>query len=351
MSYQTELQNALTNYQKMLEVYEQLISSQRYFEIISTMPFEFLGAAQLCDKLTLYERLEKKPRMFFASKEEAYIFYQSLIKFPEKSKKLLEDAAYMAEVGKVASDLNRFASTSPYLGDTYKVVPNNDIITMAEKCLREIPLYRKKLTKEFRWNYIESVILSLNQEELDWLLEKKVIKSIDIDNISLTETVNQYQEKVKHLCTALGRELPAEATYIIKLKAVTFNNDDGVSRQDVIKKMQAMRISHPMQPIRLVAIPYVFTPEVGNPEPAVRIEWEGQCIGNVGKDVVAEVDSKFNHPQYTADLVDITGGNDVAFGCKIKLGVIAPEIIKEASSSIPQGFEPVSEKTQTPVLN
>ena len=346
MSYQTELQSALNYYQKMLETYEQLTNSQRYFEIISVMPFEFLGATQLCDKLSLYEKLEKKPRMFFSNKEEAFSFYQNLINFPGKSKKLLEDAAYMAEVGKVATDINKFASTSPYLGDIYKVVPNDDIITMAEKCLREIPLYRKKLTKEFRWNYIESVILSLNQEELDWLLDKKVIKSIDLDNISLTETVNQYQEKIKHLCTKLGRDLPAEAVYTIKLKAVTFNNDDGTSRQDIIKKMQEVRTFHPERPIRLTAIPYIFTPEVGNPEPALRIEWDGQCIGNVGKDVVAEVDKKFSHPQYTADLIDIVGGDDVAFGCKIKLGVIAPEIIKEENQSIPKGFEPINEKPE-----
>lgn len=344
MSYQTELQAALNYYQKMLESYEQLVTSQRYFEIISTMPFEFLGATQLCDKLSLYERLEKKPRMFFNSKEEAFIFYQKLVGFPSKSKKLLEDAAYMAEVGQVAGEINKFASNSPYLGDTYKVIPNEDVITMAEKCLREIPQYRKKLTKNFRWNYIESVIMSLNQEELDWIVSKKVIRTEDIDHISLTETTNQYQEKVKHLCTLLGRDLPAEAVYQVKLKGVTFTNDDGISRQEVIKKLQEMRTLHPERPVRLNAISYVYTPEVGNPEPALRIEWDGQCIGNVGKDVIAEIDAKFNHPQYTADLITINGGEDVAFGCQIKLGVIAPEIIKE--DKVPQGFELVNDKAE-----
>lgn len=321
------MENALNKYKEKLEAYDKLTSSPEYLEIISTMPFEFLNAIQLCEKLVLYQNLQKKPHMYFSNRDEAVVFYNNLISFRKRTSKLLEDATYMAEIGRLAQEINSFC-TCPYLGPTYFVLPNYEVINIAKKCLTEIPQYPRLCTKEFRWNYIESIILSLSIEDLKWMAKAGIIKNEDIDHISLIEKTNAYQDKIKELCEHFHREIPPEQSYTIKLKGVSFPNKDGSSRQEILKELHEYMKVNPSP--QLTTRTYIYTPEIGSPEPALAILYNGHEIGNVGKDIIAEIDAKFNHPQYTAELVDVYGGeNNKCFGCKIKLGVIAPELTKE----------------------
>lgn len=331
--YQKNFNASLTIYKQKLSEYEQLTDTPEYQEIISTMPFQFLNATQLCRKLQLFESLEKKPHMFFSTVDEAKVFYKNLISFKSQSAKLLEDAAYMAQVGDVAEQINHLAKNDPYLGPAYQVLPNMEIINLAKQCLTEIPQYPRMLTKAFRYNYIESCILSLNTSELEWLCKANIIKSEDIDHISLTESYNDYAEKIGFLCRHFNRDAPIRQTFQVKLKGVTFANEDGSSRQDYLRELKSILDINPEADIKLRAESYTYVPETGSPEPAIRILWEDKCIGNIPKDMAADLLEKFNNPQYTADFVCLTGyqSDSYSIGCQIHLNVIASEYLQECS--------------------
>lgn len=330
--YQDSFNEHLKIYEQHLAAYEDLVNSSMYQEITSTMPFQFLSATQLCKTLELYDKLEKKPHMYFPNMDQAKVFYKNLISFKSQSNKLLEDAAFMAEVWAASEKVNDWAMSSPYLGTAYKIYPNQEIAELAKQCLVEIPKYPKLLTKAFRWNYIESCILSLNMPDLEWLCKASIIKAEDIDHISLTETHNNYQDKILALCQYFGREAPIQKTYQVKLKGVTFTNDDGTSRQDNLRELKNILDTNPNALISLTAESYTYVPEIGNPEPAIRILWDGKCIGNIAKDVAASLVEQFNNPQYTVNFAGLTGGQNDGYslGCTVNLNVIASEYIKSA---------------------
>jgi hypothetical protein len=335
MSYQEQYDYNMRIYQKMLDGYEKAVSSPRYCEILSTMPFEFLNAKHLCDTLALYRKLDKKPRMYFYSVDEAVVLYRNLISFKSRSAKLLEDASYIAEVKHLADCLNSFVHESQYLGDTLCVSDNEEVFAIAESCLKEIPQYSSMLTKVFRYNYIESAISCLNTGDLEIMVSKKIIKAQDLDSIALTGQTKEYEEKIAFLCEILNHPQPTVATYNLKLKGVTFPNEDGSSRQENLKELQAYQESHPEEEIKLTAESYTYQPKIGAPEPAIKISWNGKCIGNVAKDVAAEVEERYTHPQCFAILDRLTGGKEnMSYGCNIKFSIIAPGYAKATEELI-----------------
>lgn len=325
MSYKEQYQEQFTIYQNKLSEYETLIDTAKYQEILATMPFEFLNAVQLCEQLSLYEKLETKPKMHFNSLDEAKVFYKNLINFKSRTENLLDDAAYIAKIGDLAKEINQLVSESSYLENNLAIASNTDIIALAERCLIEIPKFPQILTKKFRWNYIESAIISLNKEDLQILVASKVIKPTDIDNISLIETKNDYTEKVKFLCQIMNRPAPILASYEQKLKGVTFPNDDGSSRQENLAQLKAYAEAHPNETISLTAESYIYTPEIGDPEPAIKVNWDNKTIGNIARSVAEDISEKYKNPQFTASLEKISGGDDkMNYGCVIHLNIIAP---------------------------
>lgn len=329
MSYQEYYNASMEEYSSMLEKYNAAVSSQRYCDILSSMPFEFLNATHLCEKLSLYEKLENKPRMFFNSFEEAKVFYKNLTSFKSKMSKLLEDATYVTETERLAKEINEFVLNNPYLGRALCVEYNNEIANIAERCLVEIPTYPSLLTKKFRWSFIESSILSLPIEDVKALAECKIIKSSDIDHISLSENVEGYHEKIAFLCDYLEHPQPVIASYELKLKGVTFPNDDGTSRQENLAELKRYIKENSLATVVLTAESYEYVPEVGAPEPAIKISWDGKCIGNIAKDVAAEINEKFVNPQFTAMLKNLSGGeNNMSIGCTIQFSIVAPDFIK-----------------------
>lgn len=331
-NYQEQYNKFFEMYKEIMGDYEELTSSPRYQEILETMPFEFLSAIQLCEKLSLFEKLNPKPRMHFQSLDEATVFYRNLINFNKKTDKLLEDASYIAEVQRTAEKLNALVTDSPYLGKRFCIEPNNEIIQLAGRCLTEIPQYPKKLTKAFRWNFIESAIYCLEKEDLAWLADSKVIKADDINHICLTESNPAYKEKVEFLCQKLGHPQPIIASYTLKLKGVTFPNEDGSSRQENLTALREYAESNSNKEIPLTASSYIYVPEIGTPEPAISVAWEGRVIGNIAKDAAAEITEMYTNPQFTASLSKVSGGNDgLNLGCVITLNVIAPEYAPKAT--------------------
>lgn len=333
MTYAEKYQHDLEKYNHLLKNYEELITSPKYHEIISTLPFEFLKALHLCETLTLYDSLKKKPRMKFSSLEEVKVFYKNLTSFNNTVNGLLEEASYLVKIGKWANNINDFIDKSAFLNDSFYIVPNDEVINLARRCLLEIPKYPQLLTKKFRWNFIESAIYSLKLEDLKELVTLNIIKPNDLDHISLIEEKNNYQEKIKELCILLNHPEPIIASYDLKLKAVTFDNEDGSSRQENLKALKFYAENHPNEQIPLTTNIYTYVPEIGAPEPAISVAWDGKIIGNIARVAAEEIVTLYNSPQMKATLNMVSGSRekDMKFGCNIHLEVIAPKYVKEES--------------------
>jgi len=337
LNYEYYMKRYLDEYRVLFDKYNELITSQKYAEIISTMPFEFLNATQLYNKLVLFENLNPKPHMQIHSIEEAKVFYKQLISFKIQSKKLLEDASFICEIGLLVKNLNDYVKNSVYLNDSFLIYENEEVIKLANQCLQVIPDYPKKLTKEFRYNFLESCILSLDTTDLEHLCEVKIIKAEDLDKISLILNQNDYQEKIKFLCMYFEKDAPVIASRSVKISGVTFKNEDGVSRQDILKELQKIIIENPDYKVNLYAEKSTYKPAIGPVEPAIRIMWDNKCLGYLSKDIVSDIYNNYDNPQFKVDFTHITSWNDDKnLGCKINFGIIAPNLIESKENPTPE---------------
>lgn len=335
MSYKEKYEANLAAYQQMYEEFLKAYSSERYKQILQTRAFEFLSAKQLCETLKLFSELTKhesspQPMMAFKTADEAISFYREMIFFnrdPKKIEALLEDASFVEEIGYIAEDINTFVKESPYLGSALLISVNTPLIELAKYCLENVPQYAKLKTRAFRYNFIESAIANLSEKDLKTLCMSKVITADDLDHINLALNIPGYDDKLTYICGLLGHPEPAIATFDIKLKGVTFLNDDGSSRQDALKDLSDYITTHPQEKVVLNAIPYTYTPDIGDPEPAVKILWNDKIIGNLPKDVAKDLTERYTNAVLTATLDKINGGKDgMSFGCNIKLKVKASKI-------------------------
>lgn len=333
-NYESQYKEIFDKYEQMVDKFHKTVESQEYHDASVSASFDFLNALRLCRILKSFAKNPKENTVSFAHVDAVVVFYRDLIHFKKIAPFVLEKAACINQVGKMADEINEFVTSTPYLGKAFSVYFDEDVLKWARECLEEIPKYPDLLTKEFRYSFLQSVIATLPREDLDILVAKKIIGANDINNIAIVSANENYIGKINYLCELLGHPRPVAEQHELKLVGVTFPNDDGTSRQENIVEMRKYMDSHPDEPILLDAEKYTYVPEIGDPEPAIKISWNGKCIGNLAKGVARDIDMRYVNPQFKAYLVSITGGNDgMNIGCKIHLGIIAPEYTKTAEEA------------------
>lgn len=119
-----------------------------------------------------------------------------------------------------------------------------------------------------------------------------------------------------------------------RVVGVSFKNEDGTSRQEILSE------SYEGESVSLDYYEY-------NGEPAYAvIDFLGNQIGNLSRELAAVIYSKYNDCYYDASILRITGGDDTKYlGCVISLDIYdeAPEDVSDniavdstpVSSSIP----------------
>ncbi len=327
MDYKSKYEEQLSKYDALKKQYLDMTSSSEYEQIIVSMPFELLSAKHTYEILELFKNLTTKPKIKFTSVEEAEVLYNSLKTFPQKSKELLDCASYIVTLDSLVKEINDFVKESPYLTESLMIEEKQYLSDIAKDCLENIPEGQKLITMDFRYNYIESCLYCLSKEDLARLVSENMIKSSDLDHISLSGN-EQYEENLKYLCFLTNHKKIIEKSFELRLKGVKFENEDGSSRQSILKDMKTAKKEG--KEIKLETKKYVYTPPVGLPEPAVGIYWEGKCIGNLPAPVSKEIEENFINSQLSAEFKDIVGGSDTTYyGCEITLNVIASKLNRE----------------------
>lgn len=95
-----------------------------------------------------------------------------------------------------------------------------------------------------------------------------------------------------------------------KVVGVTFNNDDGTSRQSIIKNCKA-------------GDDIVFKPVPTNEYPdAIGVfNAKGQQLGHLSQGVAAEIKNKYGYNPMSVTVSNVTGGGDLSYGCNLHIVV------------------------------
>ena len=115
-----------------------------------------------------------------------------------------------------------------------------------------------------------------------------------------------------HVAPASTNERIAE-TIRTKLVGVTYDNEDGENRQDILSSMTGSE--------EIEVEKYIF-----NGEPAAYVKCGNTVLGNLAAELAKDLEGKYPDARYTAEILDISGGGGVhTFGCNIELNIIVEE--------------------------
>lgn len=103
-----------------------------------------------------------------------------------------------------------------------------------------------------------------------------------------------------------------------KVVGVTFNNEDGENRQDILSRMSGSE--------DITVEKYTY-----NGEPAAYVKWGDKVIGNLSAELAGDLARKYPKARYTAEILEISGGGVQMFGCNIEL-----DVIEDATPSVSQ---------------
>lgn len=97
-----------------------------------------------------------------------------------------------------------------------------------------------------------------------------------------------------------------------KVVGVTFQNDDGESRQDILSRMTGN------EEIEIEKTTY-------NGEPAAYVKWDNKILGYLSAELAKDLAARYPNARYTAEILEISGGGVQTFGCNIELDVVVEE--------------------------
>ena len=103
-------------------------------------------------------------------------------------------------------------------------------------------------------------------------------------------------------------KLVVERDFHTKVVGVTFNNDDGTSRQAIIESCK------PGEDIILKPVPTKEYPD------AIGVfNKKGQQLGHIGSELASEIKTKWGHNPMSITIAALTGGGDKAYGCNLHI--------------------------------
>lgn len=321
MSYNEEYGKNMETYKQLMEEYTNITTSEKYKEVCDTMPFDFLNANQKTETLKMFQEVGGTSRFNFKRAEDAISFLLGFVDVRKEMDSILDGASYVASAEKKAKEINELVEKSPYLPSNLKISTDNFIFDVARECLKVLPNYPSLMNRSFKKAYVESCIESLSVAGLQKLVASKMITANDIGVVKASGS-EEYKEKMNALREMFGNAPLYYEKHNIKVVGTSFKNEDGTERQSLLK---ALKNSSNQE---LTTANGVWNPSPGVEKNKVEIQWDSKVIGFVPQGTVDEMFTKYDTPEFEANLKEITGGGDVSYGCNVELGVVAKEYAK-----------------------
>ena len=314
MGYIEERNKALESYNKLSQKFNEEIISDRYIDIKENMPFKFLNAKHQAEILQMFKET-KKLTVHFERVDEAVLFLENILTVRKQVNSLLDDATFIIKINEDAEKINDIVEKSPFLSENLKVSMDRGIVNISNECIKVLPDYKDILTKEFKKAYTENCINDLNKNGMDVLIDKKYIEEHEIKELNPVGSPN-YTENMKYLQQKFNIDELYNEKYTVRVVGTSHQNDDGSSRQEIIKSM-----SKEKGEIKLKCNMTKWIENVGKEKDAIEIIWKDKLIGYVDQESVDKLHAKYDNLKVFAELENISGGNGAFYGCKVNLMV------------------------------
>ncbi len=109
------------------------------------------------------------------------------------------------------------------------------------------------------------------------------------------ETAGQQEEPRTTGTPAAASGSRIAETIRTKIVGVTFDNEDGENRQDILRTMTGDE--------DIIVEKYTY-----NGEPAACIKWGNKVLGNLSAELAKDLARKYPQARYTAEILEISGG-------------------------------------------
>lgn len=308
------------------------------FEALSVeMPYTFISLQAMYETLCYYKYNATKPIRFgFKCFENVYDFYKKMLDFKKDASTYFKKAESIVKVQHVVGELNLNITKSKTLDHSLCMFNNESLFRLANNALSLLPEYSQLITPEFKSVVLNSALHELPIEELKKLVDTNIIResnfySFKCESLDATEKL----EELKKYLESRGAVFQTEKTFQLKLKGVTFAGKNNENRQKAIEEMNESFKKG--ETISLSLEHYEFTPDLGVPEPACRVLWNGKDIGNLPKDTTKALLNKYKGKKTLVSLEKIVGGaEDINYGVDINLSVQLLERTPEGKEVIKQ---------------
>ena len=323
MNYEQIYKNIKEAYDIALSKYYNIVNSQEYIQSIYSAPFDFLRALYLSKRIELFNDAElgKKPHFVLTSIQEAISTYKDIMLYKKNISDLLDKASIINQATNEADKINNMVELSNYLDDTLLVSYDEKISSLAKECIKELPKAAKHVTSDLRLHYLMDVLVYIKDEtSIKSLAEKGMFKKTDLDKLYELATTEEEKNGLDNLYKAFGiKNVPVLITSL-RLKGVTFEAENGDNRQNNIAFLKEYMDNAKENPA-LTLEKFIYTPDIGEKEPAVRVLWGERDLGFLPKDVAKDIHDKYEDKLLNAAVKNIVGGGSVSYGLEINLEI------------------------------
>lgn len=353
MQYDQALQDSMNKYNELKARYDEMVMSEQYNRLARTMPFDFISARQTIEKMAAFNDLQVKPQFFIKSAGEAVVFSENVSRLRKQVNALREDAMFLNKIAETAEQANVIVRNSPFMDKSLEIAYDKCLTTLAYDCLASIQTIPRVSNAAFRKYFVESCLYCLKEDDMTHLTGRQVLKPNDVGRVSLPENQNtpeaqNFIRNLKQLCLLLNQAMPIEKVIKTKIKGVSFKNDDGTDRQQILQELAAAKKSG--SKIALEAKPYLYNNEeqkIFN-QPAVLITWNGHGLGNLPKELAEKITEEYPSATLTVDYGTINAFENeqkkLTYGMEITLHIKGREKKKEdIEQTQPAGDEKTDE--------
>lgn len=314
-------------YDRLLAEYMAVSDTDIYRKTVLEAPFALLKMIYLAKRIQWYHIVPegKKPHFSFVSVSDALATYTDIVQFKDRSAEALETATILMRKDNLAEAINAHIAQSVYLTPDLMVGRDTIPASLARECLKLLPETEKCLTEELRLDVLRDILNSFSEKQIVSLAAKGFFEKKDVEALLAHTLSNTAKRNICHLCHGFHIPAVSSKSTVLNLKGVTFKNEDGSDRQEILKELDDyIRISQEYPALKIQ--PYIYQPEIGASEHAARVLWGSKCLGNLPRDVAAQIHEKYSDKTLRAKVINVVGGAELPYGVKIKLDICEPVI-------------------------
>ena len=323
IDYTKMKEKALNNYATLYAKYKHVTDNPEYSQAIVETPFLFLRALYLSKRIDMYMDADErtKPVFKFESLQEALSTYRDTIHFDEFINDILDKAALISTADAIAQKINQYVDMSIYLGNELLIKRNEQVSEIAKDCIKSLPETANKIDDKIKLAILHDMCLCFTPEQVAALGKKGVFTKENVNALFTIGGDDKYKANIEAIMKAIGMEMATIKTAEISVKGTTFKNDDGSERQGILKELDEHIKAG--KPVNITIQKYTYKPDMGKEEPAAYVIWDDKIIGNLPKEVSAEIDKDYKDNLLSATFKCVKGGGDVNYGADIILNIYA----------------------------